>query len=91
MKVKLALLTLAAFLFAFGGNVFAEPEVITGKLRTVDSGGEKIEINNVTDTRWVSYDKETKWPEGITNPMLIVGKAVIVTIDKGRAIQVEKD
>ena len=88
---KLILLTVAAVFFAFTSNVFAEAEVVTGKLRTVDSGGEKLEINNVTESRWVSYDKDTKWPEGITNPMLIVGKAVIVTIDKGRAVSVEKD
>ena len=90
MKKTLAIFLTLAFI-AMSGIAFAAVEAIKGRLKSVDAGGSRIEISNVTESTWLSYDQATKWPEGITNPMLLVGKDIKANMEAGKLLSVEED
>ena len=70
---------LVVSLFVFRGVVFAD--TVEGKVRTVDIGWKRIEISSVTDTKWVGYTEKTKWPDGVTEPSILIGRDVKITLD----------
>lgn len=95
MKRKPALLVLIiACVFSLQGLAVAGDEdldIYEGTVKTVESGTRKIELSTSSGRMWVSYDENTKWPEGVVDPSILAGEDVKVTTEFGRAVKVEED
>lgn len=84
---KILMIVLALFI-AFQGAVLAAE--IVGTVESVDQVANTLVIASAEGTSAVSYDAATQWPEGITDPNLLVDKDVKVTTDDatGKAVLV---
>lgn len=88
-KVQMILAILAVAVFAFQAAAFAGS--VEGAVKSVDPIAKKLEISAASGSEWVSFAATTTWPSGVTDPLSLVGKQVIVTTDaaSGSATSVE--
>ena len=81
---KLAALLIVA-LVALQGVALAG--TVEGTVKSVDATAMKLEVSTGdTETSWATYNADTKWPEGVTDPSTLVDKKVKITTDETTSV-----
>ncbi len=65
---------------------------VEGTVKSVDATAMKLEVSSGDEVSSVTYNAETKWPEGVTDPSTLVDKEVTISTDDvtGVATSVEE-